>query len=369
MLKVLALVSALLLALLPAAAPPAHRATCPSTVQGPPCQEFWRADAVFVGYVTEAVGAGWPPDVAPYSQYSKLTARLAVEEAFRGSVGSQVTLEMDNCPHPFKEGERYLVYANRDRDGKLHQRLGYTRTRPLSEAGEDMAYIRGLSQSPPGGRIYGIVSRDASDYRLRGGGTDAEWRPRGSGGGVAGVKVVAEGQSQRYEATTDGAGRYEFTGLPAGSYTVNADTPTGPSGIRIQNRSGVSVTDRGCARSDIHLMPEGELGGVVTSAAGLPVKDVGVALFSAEGATEEKVAGLEGGHYMMSTDVRGRYRFVGLPAGRYYVVVSVPAGEGPMSTNYRRTFHPNAASLAEAAAVTLAEGQKKTDADVRLPPQ
>lgn len=368
MLKVLTLVFALLLSLLPAVTAPAYCASCPSAVQGPPCQEFWRADAVFVGYVTEAVGVPWPSGMEVWSQYLKLTARLTVEESFRGDAGAEVTFEMNDCPYPFKEGERYLVYANRNK-GKLYQRVGYTRTRPLSEAGEDMAFIRGLSQAPAGGRIYGTVSRDVSDYRLRGGGTDAEWKPRDSGGGVAGVKVIAEGQSQRYETRTDGAGRFEFTGLPAGSYRVNADTPVGPSGLKVENRSGLYVPDRGCARSDIHLMPEGEVGGLVTSAAGQPVKDVRVAIFSAEGATEEKVASLEGKYSMMNTDVHGRYQFVGLPAGRYYVVVSVPVGEGPMNINGRLIFHPNAASLAEAAAVTLAEGQQKTDADVQLPPQ
>ena len=120
MLRVMVAALVLSLTLLPAAAPPAYCASCPQIVQGPPCQEFWRADALFVGYVTEAVGVDWTnTNLVPTSQYIKLTARLAVEESFRGDVGAQVTFQMDNCPYPFREGERYLVYANKGRDGKL----------------------------------------------------------------------------------------------------------------------------------------------------------------------------------------------------------------------------------------------------------
>ena len=132
MLKVLALASVLLLSLLPAVPPSASCMSCPQTVQGPPCQEYWRADAVFVGYVTEAVGVPWPSGLAAWSQWSKLTARLTVEESFRGDLGAQVTFEMGSCGYPFKEGERYLVYAHRGRDGKLYQQVGHSRTAPRS---------------------------------------------------------------------------------------------------------------------------------------------------------------------------------------------------------------------------------------------
>ena len=187
---------------------------------------------------------------------------------------------------------------------------------------------------------------------------------------MPGVKVIAEGGGHSHETKTDAEGHFEFSGLPAGAYRVRVETPAGDTGVRVENRSGINVPARGCAPYNIHLMSEGEIGGLVASAAGQPVKGVWVTLFSAEGVTEAGLANLEGSPpVMMYTDVHGRYRFVNVPAGRYYVAVSVPVGDGPKDVHYRRAFHPNAAGLAEATAVSLVEGQKKADADVQLPPQ
>ena len=95
-----------------------------------------------------------------------------------------------------------------------------------------------------------------------------------------------------------------------------------------------------------------------------------VVLFSAEGMTEEGFAGLGSRPpVVMFTDVHGRYRFTYIPAGRYYVVASVIVDERPTEIIFRRTFYPNAAGLGEASVIALAEGQKKADADIQLPPQ
>lgn len=118
------------------------RLSCLGRYQGPPCEEFWIADAVFIGTVTQVVNVPYPePLPHHWQQYQKLTAKLTVEETFRGNVGSEITFEMNDCYYPFEKGKKYFIYANKGQDGKLYQRVGWTRTRLVSEAEEDLAYV------------------------------------------------------------------------------------------------------------------------------------------------------------------------------------------------------------------------------------
>src|SRR5262249_61585991 len=64
-----------------------------------------------------------------------------------------------DCGVGFKRGERYLVYAyTNPQDNKLYTSI-CMRTRALSQAGEDLQYLRGLSSAAPGVRIYGEAQR------------------------------------------------------------------------------------------------------------------------------------------------------------------------------------------------------------------
>jgi hypothetical protein len=71
--------------------------SCPGRSQEPPCQEFWLADAVFIGTVTQVVTVPYPEPIPHHwQQFQKLTAKLTVEETFRGNVGSEITFEMSD---------------------------------------------------------------------------------------------------------------------------------------------------------------------------------------------------------------------------------------------------------------------------------
>lgn len=333
--------------------------SCPQTVQGPPCQEYWRAEVVFVGHAIRVDATNWPPNIAPYSEYSKLTARLTIEEAFRGVKGGEVTFEMEDCPYPFKQGERYLVYAHRARDGMLYLRTGSSRTRPFSEAGEDLEYIRGLAHGNEKGRLFGTVTRDVLDLRPH-----AFRQEKEAGHGkLAGVKVVVENGRSNYEAMTDGEGKFEFSELAAGIYDVRVAATATEPGAEMR---GVKVFAGGCAPLNVWLQPAGEISGRVVTTDGQPVPGEGVILFAAEGVTDDELDGIENRPPIIGyTDQEGGYRFVRLPAGRYYVLVSI--GKERTGRSQRRIFYPGVNSLSEATAITLEGGQKKTRLDVRLP--
>jgi hypothetical protein len=327
--------------------------SCPRVVQGPPCQEYWRADAVFIGLVTELAVIPWPASNPVHWQpYKQLTARLFIEEAFRGIEGTEITFVMDDCPYPFKQGERYLVYAHRDRDGKLYQRIGFSRTHPLSETIEDLQYIRAIAESSSGGRVFGSVIQHT--HNIKEGRYDSE--PR------SGVKILVAGAEHSYEAHTDSAGRYEII-VPAGDYQIRAIVPEHFG----KNEYKIKVVDRGCSPADFSIQSTGLISGRVVDVSGQPLVNAAVSIVSAEGISEEVLAGSRG--IWTYTDRQGRYRFDQLPAGRYLIIVNrgkLDLTSGSAANEYPRIFYPGVTELPQSTIISLNEGQRKTNHDVWL---
>ena len=140
-------------------------ASCPGTTQGPPCQEYWRAEAVFIGMVNRIVAVPNNTGIAMGPHVSS-TVYFTIEETFKGVEGTGIVVELDHCGYPFKESQRYLVYAHRNPNNKqLDIRAGNTRTRPLAEATEDLAYIRGLAAAEPGSRVFGKLVRQSHNLK------------------------------------------------------------------------------------------------------------------------------------------------------------------------------------------------------------
>src|SRR5689334_7365426 len=120
----------------------------------PPCSAYWDADAVFVGSITEITDA--PPEPNEILKY--LLLHFAVEEPYRGVESSEVavaTITGTECSRKYQVGERWLVYARRQSPtGRLEM---WTRTTLYSNANEDLAYIRGLSEHAPESSIFARV--------------------------------------------------------------------------------------------------------------------------------------------------------------------------------------------------------------------
>src|SRR5262249_53547106 len=143
----------------------------------PPCQVFSRTPLVFVATVTRTSFSptyqrGEGNDVW---NYRDRVAHLTIETIFRGKLGPEVDIVATeilptpitlpngqpgskmmsdwDCDYTFKQGGRYLVYAypRKTNDGTLT--VPFNRTRLMADAADDLAYIRGLSDAPPGGRI------------------------------------------------------------------------------------------------------------------------------------------------------------------------------------------------------------------------
>jgi hypothetical protein len=339
------------------------QASCPGMVQHPPCVEFWRADAVFVGMAAEVQIKpqrffGVPPPI---------TVRFTVEEIFKRIKEKEIVLELEHCGYQFKQGEKYLVYAHL-RENKLYVRIGGTRTEPIAEATDDLDYLRSLQRGEPQAQIVGKVGQQTAEIKRSDKSFyNREWRFFGSP--MTGVKVFAKGTEQIYETFSDAKGEYKFFGLPTGEYEIWADYPL----YFRSEKVSVKTAEQGCGVGNIMARRKGLISGRVTDANGATVSNLRLSLVSADTAPEEILEERkdESVWLLGSTNEKGEYRFEMLPAGRYLVVINRANFERTLGNEQAqkipRLFYPGVKSIKEATVISIKEGEQVENKDFRLP--
>jgi hypothetical protein len=230
-------------AVLFAAPAPAHACTCDRTA--PACEAFWRAPAVFSAAVLDIRQKRDPAGGAEYLAERIVT--LQVEQSWRGDAAGVVEVRTGtgagDCGYTFIRGIRYLVYASYRAGG-----FGVyicSRTRPLTEASDDLAYLKTALEPSAAGRVFGSVKYQGTRA------TDTD-RP------VARVPVTLRGVGREWKTTTDEAGAYEFR-VPAGRYQVHVDVAPAE---RAYGTASIELADvRGCAAADFIVVPRRGNGG------------------------------------------------------------------------------------------------------------
>jgi hypothetical protein len=212
----------------------------------PPCHEYGRASAVFVGTVT-----GLKTNKRGKGSYD-LTPRVfrfSVERAFSGVEGAEVEVATGrgggDCGYNFRRGEKYLVYAYRGAEGGRLTTGICSRTRPYLAAAEDLEFLSGLGSMPAGVQITGRV------LRQRRGGADAP--PEYDG--VPSSTLLVLGEGQKKEVVTDAQGHYRLAGLRPGTYKVELRPPAGLTSHEPSQE--VKIGDRGCAEVNFYLADDG----------------------------------------------------------------------------------------------------------------
>jgi hypothetical protein len=176
--------------------------------------------------------------------------RFRVRSSFKQEEESSAsTLEVwtpfGDCGFDFQIGETYLVYADDDEETSVLSTGICTRTRRLSDAGDELAYLFFLKNDPDhSSRIEGFVTTNElyqADYdKLH----DAE-KVKGP---VAGVMIGLEAAGvRRYVKSTD-SGRFVFDGLGAGEYKLSVFSGEYPREVQLlAGPKIVSVEAKGCA--------------------------------------------------------------------------------------------------------------------------
>jgi protocatechuate 3,4-dioxygenase beta subunit len=330
---------------------PAPAKACSCIAPGPPCQAYGTAVAVFSGQVIEIT----PFDNQSGRGYGQRLVRFAVSEAFRGVSGASAETITGrgggDCGYPFKVGESYLVYAYRPpNDDRLYAGI-CSRTGPLSEASEDLEYIRYLSKSESGGQIYGSVN---SFRRVK---VESSYQPPVP---MVGLRVTIEGDGKRIEAVTDGKGKYRAAGLRPGSYIVRITAPNGlwPK----EDERKVEINDKGCAVIDFTFEPNTSLSGQVFDEGSGPASKILVDLIPSDEINERH----QRYSRFVHADEEGRFIFRTIPPGKYFLGIRLNRITPP-TFPYPRTFYPGTQELTEALAITISEGQTLEGYNIKLP--
>jgi hypothetical protein len=181
--------------------------------------------------------------------------RLRVKTVFRGEPGGDddddapaKTVELwtafGDCGINFQAGETYLVYADDDEESNTITTGSCTRTRRLTDAGDDLAYLYFYKNyADNAGRLEGFVTGDLLFLRD----LDPAHYTGSIGAPVAAVVELKSAERSRY-TESDGHGRFVFDGVPAGDFTVSAYTPGYPAEIRLlAGPKPVRMEKRACA--------------------------------------------------------------------------------------------------------------------------
>jgi len=325
---------------------------CSCMASGPPCQAAWTADVVFAGKVRSIEPIDGMPG-EPARLYS-LRVTFDVERGFINPPSAVVEVATGagggDCGYRFVAGRRYLVYAWRPPSGGLSTGI-CSRTRPIEEAREDVAYLSAITDKSSGGRVYGRVNewrRDPAEER----GVDY--------GPLAGITVSVQGPAMVKDVVTDANGRFEVANLPVGKAKVTAQAPFGFDARYLTQE--IEIRDlRACSVHDFTLTQRATASGTVVDASGRPLAGVQVDAVAAE------LAGYDPPPYQRpaTTDERGAFEFDNLPPGTYAFGVNLTIRVGVRRSG-ASVFLPGVPAARDAKVVELKAGDDASVGMVRL---
>jgi uncharacterized protein (DUF2141 family) len=268
-----------------------------------------------------------------------------------------------------------------------------TNTATFSAGAQGTFTVQGPNGEPivvQGGVIGGIQGGGGIDVGPGPNGPARDNRPQTGTGLVRGRITTDSGQPLRrapvrlngaptpHVTTTDLDGRYEFTNLPAGHFTVLASR----AGYIGTNSDAFDLSD-GERRDNVNVrVPRGGvISGVVTDEFGEPV--IGATVVPMRSQFTQGQRRVMGAGASASTNDIGEYRLYGLTPGQYYVSVSprneaitinmTPAPGAPIvsaqaspQTGYAPTYFPGTPDVSGAQRLTLGPSQSINNVNFSL---
>ncbi|HEY7287441.1 MAG TPA: carboxypeptidase regulatory-like domain-containing protein [Vicinamibacterales bacterium] len=340
--------------------PVASANACSCVSIGEACQNFFQVDSVFVGRVVsidDLVQADQPGGQTGLPRHKRV--QIEVAETFRGDVSvGRITVFTGqgggDCGYPFKMDGAYMVYAHRDRTSNELTVAICSRTRPLNEADEDLAFARSIkSDSISGGTVRGQVrNRDVQVTRANG---RTDYAP------LSGIRVRVQCDGLTRDVTTDEEGRYEIAGVPIGTCRSNVSAPS-PFYVAGSFPEAFAISGNGgCAAVDTVLAYDGRISGRLVDPNGAAIS--GVSVIALSDATNPRQAPKGSA---ARTDDRGVFEMSRTPPGSYLLAVNlVPPEEAYLG--WPTVFYPGTEDRGVATRIDVRVGERVDAGDFILP--
>ena len=221
-----------------------------------PCEAYAHADAIFTGTViriTPETISIWQRD----GDYDQI-ATVVVEKVYKGTARKRIVLHQLGRKSSPKliSNNRYLFYANLDRQTKKWEVRRCGRTLMARYAQDDLRYLERPRENANQSRIAGAVVRYQPDEDTPGGKTER----------LAGLKIRIIGEEKQYEVVTGADGMFELYGVPPGKYVIHPDIPSsltlmgvihyGPFDRSKLKSLSIELKERECSGATILLEPK-----------------------------------------------------------------------------------------------------------------
>ena len=315
-----------------------------------PCDNL-RQDAVFAGRVIETVATRHQADKED-SWYAGYSMRFAVDEAFRGSVGTEVMIETGSgggdCGTPLKPGDKYLIFAYKTEKGELWTGMcsGNQRLTNNPDAEKILELFRTLTKKDTG-TIFGAVWQTKVGWKDDDIGDDSPQPTK---------KLLLHADSDGYSAFTHTTekGTFEFEELPPGKFRIGLELPDGLDfDHEYPEHYEAEIFGGACAEINFRLQPATRIKGRLVLPPGISDRVIQVVALP----VQLKKVNQFSGKYSF-TDEEGRFELWPFPPGDYYVGVNInnsPKEDAP----FPPTYYPGVTSQKAAHIVHLDEGEIK----------
>ncbi|HKT87177.1 MAG TPA: carboxypeptidase-like regulatory domain-containing protein [Candidatus Sulfotelmatobacter sp.] len=295
--------------------------------------------------------------VQSVTQISDTDRRLDItpDEVFLGESTSPVSTTVNQaCLTPndpeIKAGDKWLFYLRKYRafrtDGQpIYASVQFQMpfdgpSKPLSQAQESIAELRHLGHLSDSGILSGDVRAPYT----------------GTIDGVPNHKIVAKRLSNgaQYSTITDSSGEFKFDPLPAGIYSVTANTSDG-----LWAREGkLEVHSGKCTSIGFELATDGVISGHVGSPDGKP--------FTVHPWVQ--IVSVDANRFMSAyVDANGYFEARGVEPGRYIVGLGIQSRTGAPSLP-SPVYYPGVRTKEQATIIQLGRAEKRTGIDFQLPP-